>query len=54
MSDGTAQTSTNKAIPLEAGKAYGFGAGFSVNGANGPVPISTGYCQGTVTIVKAG
>ena len=51
MMDGTAHTSTNKAIPLEAGKGYAFGAGVSSN--NG-VAISTGYCQGTVMIVKAG
>jgi|GEM_PF-5990011 len=49
MSDGTANASVSKRISLTAGATYSFGAGFS---ANGQVAISTGYCEGTVLIVK--
>jgi hypothetical protein len=51
LSDGTAQTSIDLRMPLEAGKSYVFGAGFASNNA---VTINPGYCTGTVTIVRAG
>jgi hypothetical protein len=50
LSDGTAHATIDMRMPLEAGKSYVFGAGFSSNGA---LKISTGYCMGTVTIVRA-
>ncbi len=49
MSDGTANASVSKRITLNAGSTYVFGAGFSSNAA---VSISTGFCEGTVLIVK--
>ncbi|MCK6587037.1 MAG: hypothetical protein L6Q76_05570 [Polyangiaceae bacterium] len=49
MSDNTANASTSKRINLVAGWTYVFAAGFSSNNA---VSIGTGYCQGTVLIVK--
>ncbi|HLM73778.1 MAG TPA: hypothetical protein VK459_13830, partial [Polyangiaceae bacterium] len=49
MADGTANASVSKRINLVAGTTYIFGAGFSSNTA---VAISTGYCEGTVMIVK--
>ncbi len=49
MSDGTAQTSTSKVIPLEAGASYLFGAGFSSNSA---VAVGTGYRSLTATVVR--
>ena len=48
MSDGTANASVSKRITLNSGN-YIFGAGFSSNSA---VSISTGFCEGTVIIVK--
>lgn len=49
MSDGTANASVSKRINLVAGWTYVFAAGFSSNSA---VTVSTGYCEGTVLIVK--
>ncbi|MBK6728366.1 MAG: hypothetical protein IPG63_14140 [Xanthomonadales bacterium] len=49
MADGTAHVSTSKRINLVAGWTYLFAAGVSTNT---PLSISTGYCHGTVLIVK--
>ena len=51
MSDGTAQASTSKAIPLEAGKSYRFGVGLGSN-AQTVIAAGGGFCQATVMIVK--
>jgi hypothetical protein len=49
MADGTANASVSKRIIIPTTGNYIFGAGFS---SNGPVAISTGYCEGTVMIMK--
>lgn len=49
MSDGTANASASKRIPLTQNMNYIFGAGLA---SNGSVAIGTGYCQGTVLIIK--
>ncbi len=49
MADGTAHVTTSKRINLIAGWTYVFAAGVSTNL---PRSISTGYCHGTVLIVK--
>lgn len=49
MADGTANASVSKRIIIPASGNYIFGAGFSSNSA---VSISTGYCEGTVMIMK--
>jgi Collagen triple helix repeat (20 copies) len=48
LSDGTAHVTVNIRVPLVAGNTYVFGAGVSSNNA---LTISTGFCQGVVTIV---
>jgi hypothetical protein len=47
LSDGTAHATAMLRYPLQAGKKYLFGAGFA---SNNPLKISTGYCQGIVTM----
>jgi hypothetical protein len=49
LSDGTAHPSLDKLYPLQAGKTYVFGAGFS---SNNELTINTGFCQGVVTIMR--
>jgi hypothetical protein len=50
FSDGSAHTTINMRYPLEAGKAYVFGAGFASDFSG---TINPGYCQGVVTIARS-
>ena len=48
-SDGTAHVSTQRLLPLDAGKTYVFAVGFA---SNFKLTVTPGSCQGVVLIVK--